>query len=185
MNILYPVTVSIAMTVWTSWPLVWVYIALRTSQPPLTSVFSFCEKERGLLWNDCPSIKGGWALHIYPTAGTHPFCRVLNRLQSYMPFCLASFINLYCPPCFLSVSLFFSHIHQRLHLISFLQLYPCVTRTCYESNNVVYVFDTGNFCHFHLWSRVCLKNLGCWVLLSLQRMEGETQICQEAFMHAG
>ncbi|KYO45196.1 potassium voltage-gated channel subfamily KQT member 3 isoform A [Alligator mississippiensis] len=43
----------------------------------------------------------------------------------------------------------------------------------------------GDIRHLHLWSRVCLKNLGCWLLLSVQRMEGETQICQEAFVYAG
>ena len=87
-----------------------------------------------------------------------------------------------------SLSLSLTHIPKHLHLICFLQLYSCVQnycKTCYESKNVLCVFDTGNFCHFHLWSRICLKNLGCWVLLSLQRMEGETQICQEAFVHAG
>lgn len=51
--------------------------------------------------------------------------------------------------------------------------------------NITCVFDAGDIRHLHLWSRVCLKNLGCWLLLSVQRMEGETQICQEAFVYAG
>lgn len=156
-----------------------------TLQSPLVSVCVLCGKG-GFSVQQWPVHQAERALHICPSAGTLPSEGFLAacKVRSHFASPLSSTCVLLSTP-FPSPR---THVPQRLHLICSLQLPPCDRSYCkahYKSNNVVCVFDPGNFCHFHLWSRVCLKNLGCWLLLPLQRMEGETQICQEAFVHAG
>lgn len=41
---------------------------------------------------------------------------------------------------------------------------------------------TGNSDHRGVWSGVHSEDMGCRLLLSIQRVEGEAKICQEAFL---
>lgn len=43
-------------------------------------------------------------------------------------------------------------------------------------------WPTGNCDHRGVWSGVHRKNMVCWLLLSVQRMEREAKICQKAFL---
>lgn len=132
-------------------------------------------------WSNGPSVRAGYALQHIPNSRGVSFTQIIYQVVKLCPTLpWPSSIYILFPTCFLPLSL---NTCTSSSCFSYLHVSRVTANLLY--NDLIWIFNTGNFCHFHLWSRVCLKNLGCWVLLSLQRMEGETQICQKASVHAG
>lgn len=57
-----------------------------------------------------------------------------------------------------------------------------IYRSGHMVNSTILVRSTGNCDHRGVWSGVHREDMGCWLLLSIQRMEREAKVCQKAFL---